>query len=514
MAAAEVEKENQGGAGRYRQGQQGSDHSIILQWAVRQSSGRRLTTIGRALRFPVTSADEQPRNQTADQALLARQAEDFLEQNRLEELKVLLRPLHPTDIADVIERLPDSLRPTLFDLLDDVDRAADVMLELDTDAIQTILHDLDRAEIAELVREMSSDDAADVVGRLDDRERSEVISDLPEEDRGEVAELLKYPESSAGGRMRMEFVALLDTDTVATATEKVRAAEREEEEPPVLYVVDPTGRLIGYFPLRDLLRNPPELPIREAMQPVSAFARVLDDQEQVAGLARKYDITTVPVVDDSDRLVGIVTADDILDVVVEEASEDIAKLGQTSDIEDVFAPVRRSIRGRVPWLFVSLLGGVLASIVVLLFQGTIKSAVIVAAFMPIVAGVGGAAGNQATNIIVRALALGEVTSRDIGRLLWKQVRVGLVAGIATGLVTSAVALLMHGSPLLGGVVFLAMVLNVTVGSTLGAMTPMLLARMRKDPALASSLLLTATTDTVGLLILLGLATLAFHFFNG
>ncbi len=425
-----------------------------------------------------------------------------------------LAPLHPADVADIIERLSAELKPKAFDLLqDNVDRAADVMLELDSESLKVVLADLDRAELTDLLKGMESDDATDVVAQLEDRERSEVIKELPEADRSEVAELLKYPENSAGGRMRMEFVALLQTDTVAQAIEKVRCAEPQEVEPPILYAVGEDGRLVGYVSLRDLLRHRPETLIREVMRPVRALARVLDDQEEVAGLARKYDYSTVPVVDESGRLAGIITSDDILDVVIEEASEDIAKLGQTMGLEEAFSSVRKSVKGRVPWLFVSLFGGLLASFVVLLFQNTLRALVVIATFMPIVAGMGGAAGNQVTNIIVRALALGEVTVRDIGRLVWKQVRVGLIGGAATGALAALVALVLHGSPLLGAVIFLALVLNVTVGSSLGAMTPMILARMGKDPALASSLLLTATTDMVGLFILLGLTTLALRFFT-
>ncbi|UCG42115.1 MAG: magnesium transporter [candidate division WOR-3 bacterium] len=449
-----------------------------------------------------------------DPVELARRISQLLGQYRPAELRELITPLHHTDIAEVIDRLPTQSKGPLFDLLreHDTDLAADVLLELDEESVRAILADLDREELTDLVKEMESDDAADVVARLEQEERTGVIRELPEEDRAEVSELLKYPDSSAGGRMRMEFVALDISDSVARAIERIRLATPQEVEPPVLYVVGPGRSLAGYVSLRDLLRNPLDAPVQGIMKPIRAFGRVLDDQEAIADLARKYDFSTVPVVDTAGRLAGIVTSDDILDVVVEEASEDIAKLGQTMDLEDVLAPVRSSVRGRVPWLLVSLLGGLLSSLVVLAFRSTLEAKIVVAAFMPIVAGMGGAAGNQATNIVVRALALGEVTARDTMRLLWKQVRVGLVAGAATGvlagLLAVAVAAVLGGSPLLGCLVFLAMLMNVTIGSTAGAMTPMILARMRRDPALASSLLLTATTDMVGLFILLGLVSLA------
>jgi magnesium transporter len=449
-----------------------------------------------------------------DPVELTRRVSELLGRGKPGELEQLLTPLHHTDIAEVIDRLPSESKAPLFDLLREhnTDLAADVLLELDEESVHAILAELDRSELTDLIREMESDDATDVVARLEKEDRTGVIRELPEEDRTEVSELLKYPESSAGGRMRMEFVALDVADTVTQAIDRVRHATPQEIEPPILYVVGPGRSLVGYVSLRDLLRNALDTPIRRIMKQVRAFGRVLDDQEAIADLARKYDFSTVPVVDAAGRLAGIITSDDILDVVVEEASEDIAKLGQTTDLEDVFAPVRSSIRGRVPWLFVSLLGGLLSSLVVLAFRSTLEAKVVVAAFMPIVAGMGGAAGNQATNIVVRALALGEVTERDTARLLWKQVRVGLFAGATTGvlagLLAVAVAAVLGGSPILGSLVFLAMLMNVTIGSTVGAMTPMILARMRKDPALASSLLLTATTDMLGLFILLGLVSLA------
>ena len=451
-----------------------------------------------------------------DNAEVARMVERLIEDGDAKSAAEAIAPLHPTDLADVIDRLPDEHRSAVFDLIGDVDRSADVMLELDPGSLRVILSDLQPREITDLVKEMDSDDAADVVAQVEEEERTEVIRDLPAEERDEVSRLLRYPDTSAGGIMRVEFVAVPLSDTVAQATERIRTAEPQDVEPSVLYSVDGEGKLAGYLALRDLLRNPAGRPVRDIIRPVQGCARVLDDQEEVAELARKYDYSTVAVVDEAERLVGIVTSDDILDVVVEEASEDIAKLGQVGDLQDALAPVRTSVRGRVPWLFVSLLGGMLSSAVVLLFRATLEAKVVVAAFMPIVAGMGGAAGNQATNIVVRALALGDLTRGDTGRLLWKQIRIGLVAGtttgVLTGLLAAGVAALLQGSPLLGGLVFLAMVLNVTVGSTVGAMTPMLLARMDKDPALASSLLLTATTDMVGLFILLGLTALTLRFF--
>jgi len=448
-----------------------------------------------------------------DPVAIARKLERLLGKGRVNAAKSLIGPFHPADVADVIERLPTELKPEVFGLLDNVDKAADVMLELDEESLSTILADLDRRELADLIKKMESDDAADVIAQLKVNQRSKVIEELPVENRTEVTELLKYPENSAGGRMRMEFVALPDTDTVVQAAERVRSARPQAAEPPVAYVVDREGKLDGYISLRDLLRNPADALVREVMRPVQAFARVLDDQEEVARIARRYDFSTVPVVDESGRLTGIITADDILDVVVEEASEDIAKLGQTMDMEEALGPVGKSVSGRVPWLFISLSGGILASFVVLIFQNTLRALVVVATFMPIVAGMGGAAGNQVTNIVVRALALGEVTPHDIGRLIWKQVRVGMIAGAATGTLAALVALVLHGSPLLGLVVLMAIALNVTVGSSLGALTPMIFAHFGKDPALASSLLLTATTDMIGLFILLGLTTLALHFFT-
>lgn len=438
--------------------------------------------------------------------------EKLLRAGQFEELKSLLPTLHRSEISIAIRRLEPELKAKLFSLLD-VDQAADALIDIDKHSLATILKELDKPKLSELVQEMEADEATDIVATMSQPERTSVLQTLPIEDSKQVAELLKYPIDTAGGRMSLDFLSLSDCDTVAGALKKVRASRAKMKPANQFFVTNEQLRLLGFVYLSDLVFTSPRMLLKRIIKPFPFHAHLLDDQEHVIRSARKYELTTVPIVDDSDTLKGVITSEDIIKVIEEETSEDIAKLSGSAEIESAFAPLSRSVKRRLPWLYINILGAFAASAVIASFEETIKSMIMVAAFMPVISEMGGAAGGQIIAIIVRALALGEVTFNDAKRLLIKEIKVGLCTGIACGVVASVAAIIFRGSALLGLTIFVALVLNMIVGAITGLMLPLIMSKLKKDPALASGLLLTAVTDAVGLLALLGFTALALKIFH-
>lgn len=438
--------------------------------------------------------------------------EQLLRTGQIDILKEILPVIPAKEISIAIRRLEPELKKKLFQLLD-VDQAADVMLEVDKISLSVILSQLDKPRLSELVQEMEADEATDIVGSISGPERTRVLQAMPEQESKEVAELLKYPETSAGGRMSLDFLGILDSDTIGSALKKIRVNRNIVKPSNLFFVIDEYSRLKGYVYLADLIFSSPRMLIKRITKPTQYQAHLLEDQEEAIRAARKYDLTTIPVVDDAGVLKGIIDSEDIIKVIEEEASEDIAKLGGTYEIEAAFAPLERSVKRRLPWLYINILGAFVASFVIASFENTLKSMIMVAAFMPVIAEMGGASGGQIIAIIVRALAIGEVTFNDTKRLLIKEIKVGLCTGAACGVVASAAAIIFRGSIALGLIVFGALVINMIVGAITGLMLPLIMSKLKKDPALASGLLLTAVTDAVGLLSLLGFTSLAIKLFR-
>lgn len=438
--------------------------------------------------------------------------EQLLRTGQTDELKKLLRQVHHNEIGIALRRLEPELKKKLFQLLD-VDQAADVLLDIDKTSLSIILGELDKPKLSKLVQEMDADEATDIVGTMPAQERTSVLQTLPEQESKELAELLKYPENTAGGRMSVDFLALLDYDTIGSALKKIRVNRTIVKPSNLFFVINETSKLVGYVYLTDLVFTSPRMLIKRITKPCPFYAHLLDDQEQTIRSARKYDLTIVPVVDDFGVLKGVITSEDIIKVIEEETSEDFAKLGGAQEIEAAFSPLKKSVKSRLPWLYIDLLGAFVAAVVVGSFEGTLKTMIAVAAFMPVISEMGGAAGSQVIAIIVRALALGEITFNDAKRLAFKEFRVGLLTGIACGIFAAIVALFFRGSPILGLIIFGAIIINMIVGVLTGLMLPLILSRLKKDPALASGLLLTAVTDALGMFALLGLTAIAIKIFG-
>ena len=421
----------------------------------------------------------------------------------------LLQKQHPADLAEVFSELPDRDRRSVFNtLLQQNSRLAmEALSELDPDVGASMLVDHPTDELARVFQELPSDDAAALIGNLPDDLSASVLELMRRKESGEVQHLLEYADQTAGRIMNPNVFALAEDLTAGEAIEALQRS-REVEMVFYLYVVDERRHLVGVVSLRRLLLVSPETPLKRIMTTDLMTARVDMDQEEAAQLVASYNLLAIPVVDEENKLVGVITVDDVIDVIKDEATEDLYRLAGVSGDEHVFSSVRESLRKRLPWLGINLVTAILAALVVRLFQATINNEVVaLAAFMTIVASMGGNAATQTLTVIVRGIALGELTWGNSRKALGKEALVGLGNGIVLGVVGAGVAWVVVGNPYFGGILALAMVINLLVAAVAATLIPIALRAMKVDPALASSVFITTLTDVFGFFAFLGLATL-------
>ncbi len=414
-----------------------------------------------------------------------------------------LRELHPADQAELLTWLEADQQAQLVERLHPPE-LAEVFEQLDQADMADVAQHLDVAELADVLDEMEPDAAADLLSELEPTEAAEVLEQMDE--AGPVTQLLAYPPETAGGIMNLPPPSLRRQMTVGEAFTFVKQNYSDASEIFYLYVLDRYGRLIGVVNLRSLILAELTQTVDEIMQREVITVRVDMDQEEVAQILSHYDLLGVPVVDNEEKLVGIITVDDVVDVIEAEATEDLYRLAQVSENSEIFSPIPESVRNRLPWLLINMGTAFLASSVVSAFESTIAQAALLAIFMPIVAGQGGNAGTQTMTIIVRSLALGEVDRSDTWSALAHELLIGLLHGLVLGVLVGTMAWLWKGNPMLGAVIGLAMVGNFLVAAVAGVSVPMILKWLRVDPALASGVFVTATTDSLGFLLFLGLAS--------
>jgi magnesium transporter len=409
----------------------------------------------------------------------------------------------PADLAEVLTALDEQERVSVIRALPpEVSSQALAEMPEEAHAGETLAA-LEPDLAAEIVDELNDDDAADILGELDRTTQEQILAAV--EDRSEVDQLLRYDEESAGGLMTTHMVVVPDSVTAGEALEEIRRQAEEVEDFYQVFVVDANRKLVGTLPFKDLVISRPERPVREFMEDADIYVTPDQDQEEVARVMARYNVPSVPVVDGQGRLLGRVTFDDVIDVVEAETTEDLLKFGGVSPDEELAADWKTSVRSRLPWLSVNLATAFLAGAVVFSFQHTIQRTIALAVWMPIIAGMGGNAGTQALAVTVRRLALGLIPVNVFTQVVGKEILVGVINGLVLGLVVGTIATIMGQGPTLGLVVFLAMVGNLVVAGFAGAFIPILLERLGADPAVASSVFVTAFTDVCGFLLLLGLA---------
>ncbi len=430
---------------------------------------------------------------------------DAADRGDAERLRELLGALHPADVADLMGFLSTDYREEVLAHLDP-EALAEILSELDTEIREEVLEAVAPATLAKALEELDSDDAADVVDDLEADKRAQVLAAMPDVDRAAIESSLGYKDETAGRLMQREVVAAPQFWTVGQAIDHFR---REGDDLPELffdvYVVDPAYKPVGAAPVSHLLRAARDTPLAQIMEPVTEIP-VGMDQEEVAYIFDKYHLISAPVVEPGGRLVGQITVDDIVGVIQEESEEDILALAGVSDAGRN-ADVLDMVRSRLPWLLINTVTAAVAASVIRAFEGEIAKLVTLAMLMPIVASLGGNAGTQTLAVAVRALASRELSAYNAMRTVGREIAVGVLNGLALALVTGMVIFLLFKDPRLSLTFGLALVINFFMAARAGALVPLALDRMGRDPAVSSSVFVTFATDFTGFFSFLGLAAL-------
>jgi magnesium transporter len=423
-------------------------------------------------------------------------------------LRAVVAELHEADLGDLIAALEPDDRVSLVELTGtDFDFSA--LNEVDDTVREEILEELEPETVAEGVRELESDDAVELLEGLDEEDQEEILEKLPPSERDVLERSLEYPENSAGRRMQTEFIAVPPDWTAGQVIDYMRDTPNLPERFYEIYAIDDFRHWQGAVSLDALLRSRRPVPLADLIDEDRRRVSVMDDQEEVARLFGKYNLVAAPVVDTENRLVGVITIDDVVDVIEEEADEDLKALGGVTSREELSDSVWTIARGRFNWLLVNLATAFLASSVLGLFEGQLEKMVALAVLAPIVASQGGNAATQTMTVAVRALATRELGSSNALRVVMREGLVGLVNGLAFAIITGIAAVAWFKIPALGVVIGLAIICNLVAGALGGILIPMVLERVRADPAVASGTFVTTITDVVGFFSFLGIATLWF-----
>ena len=419
----------------------------------------------------------------------------------------LLARMHPADLGPLIADLSADEIRTVIDLLFRQHRAAQTLMELPPELLQSVFDAVADSRLAEMLGRLEIDDRLELVEQIPEDRRDGVIEMLPAHVRDELRKAELYPASSAGRVMTTSFIALDEKMTAQEAIDSIRAADETDGTILYLYVIDDMNRLRGVVPIRRLVSAPPDSPCGELTIDVPASVQPEADQEEVARLVARYDLLAIPVTDVDGVMLGVITVDDVIDVITAEATEDMYHLAGLSEEDRVFTSAGLAIRKRLPWMVLNL-GAVFALAALIgIFRATIEEFVVLAFFLPVVAGMGGNGGIQTLTVITRGIALGEIEFSTGLRAMAKEFWVGTVIGMVTGLLSAGLAYLWHGSPLLGLILFTAMIVTLAVASLLGAAVPLALKALRQDPALGAGVIVTTLTDTVAFVVFLGTASL-------
>ncbi|UVE19156.1 magnesium transporter [Pseudomonas sp. LS44] len=432
--------------------------------------------------------------------------ENLVHRQNLAELQRKLDELHSADIAHILEALPLDDRLTVWQMVK-AERDGDILLEVSDSVRETLIADMDDHEILAATRDMDADELADLAPELPRDVVHELMETLDAQQRERVRSALSYEEDEVGALMDFEMVTIREDVSLEVVLRYLRRLKELPGHTDKLFVVDYDGILKGVLPIKRLLVNDPDKDVSEVMASDPVSFHPDEDGYDAAQAFERYDLISAPVVDKSGKLIGRLTIDEMVDLIREESESEVLNMAGLREEEDIFASVWKSVRNRWAWLAVNLITAFVASRVIGLFEGSIEKLVALAALMPIVAGIGGNSGNQTITMIVRAMALDQLGTGNTTRLLRKELGVSLINGLVWGGVIGAVAYWLYGSWSLGVVMTSAMTLNLLLAALMGVLIPMSLTRLGKDPAMGSSVMITAMTDSGGFFIFLGLATL-------
>ena len=435
-----------------------------------------------------------------EQVLLAVQSENFAQVNEL------FSPLVPEEIAEILEATPIKERQLIWDAIKD-QPLGEILTHTNDEVTANLLTSLAEHDIVHLADDLETDDIADIAQSLEAEEQQKLLESLPEEERSAVETALTYPEDTAGGLMSTDFISIRAYVTLEVVLRYLRQLGNLPSSTAEIYVTDRNGSYLGTLTLTDLITNDEESLVETFLQTHIPGIRALTSAKEVAHNFEKNDLISAAVVNENNILLGRITIDDVVDIIREEAEHvQMASAGLDED-EDIFAPATRAAKRRTFWLGINLLTAVFASVVIGLFDASIEKVVALAVLMPIIASMGGIAGTQTATIVIRALATGKLARSNSRSLLIKETTVGLFNGIIWAVLTGVAVFLWFEDLALSFIFSTAMLINLLVAAFAGAIIPLILQRMKIDPALASGLMLTTVTDSLGFFVFLGLATI-------
>ncbi len=421
-------------------------------------------------------------------------------------LRKIVNKTHAADLSIVFGALSLPQQRKLFDLISDLKKKADLFSELDEDMVVALIEEMELPAVVEILEHMPTDDLADLLGLLPEEKSDAILKKMKKEGSEEVEGLLRYGDDTAGGIMVTDFIALKHDVTAGEAIASLQKEHVDVEMPFYLYVVDEYGKLVGVSSLRQLVVVKPDTPLKAFMTTDVFSVRTSMDQEEVAKIVARYDILAVPVVNDMNKLVGIVTVDDVIDIMREEATEDILKMAGAGAEFVETKSVIKSTKIRLPWLFASCLGGIAAFMIIGYFETSLKKVTYLAAFIPVIMGMGGNIGTQSSTIVVRGLATGLLNMRDLGSVVAKELSIGLILGLVYGVIIGAAAHLRYSLVALGVSVGLAVISSMSVAALIGSLVPMLFARIQIDPAVATGPFVTTSIDIISVFLYFKIAT--------
>ena len=432
--------------------------------------------------------------------------EDLVHKQNLAELKKRLDGLHPADVAYILESLPLEDRLLVWHQVG-ANNDGEILLEVSDSVRESLIASMDNAELLAAAESLDTDEIADIAPDLPHDVIQELLTSLDAQKRARLQSTLSYPEDTVGALMDYDMVTIREDVTLEVCLRYLRRLHDLPDQLDKLFVVDQHEALIGVLPIKRLLTSDPEASVAAVMVEDMVIFRPEDEATDAAQAFERYDLVMAPVVDNQGRLIGRLTIDAVVDYIRESADADMLSMAGLKEEEDLFSSVWRAARNRWTWLAINMVTAFIASRVIGVFEGSIEKLAALAALMPIIAGIGGNSGNQTTTLIVRGLALGQITASNARRLIIKELGVAVFNGLVWGVAVGLFAWLLYDNIALGGVMALAMMLNLLVAALAGTYIPILMSRMKRDPAIGSSVLLTATTDSMGFFIFLGLATL-------
>lgn len=436
---------------------------------------------------------------------------DFLDRNEDVKLNEFIEELHSADVAEILLELDQEDQEKFFSILS-WEQASKVLEDVDSETFASLIDILKKEQKILILHQMAQDDMVDLLGELPENKRKEIISLLDLENAQEVRELLFYDEDTAGGIMTKDYVTVRKDISIYQAIEDLREDAGDAETIYYVYVVDNNEKLVGVLSLRELIVSKPNTIIEDIMHEKVISVDLDTDQEEVAKMVAKYDLLAIPVVNNNNKIMGIITVDDIIDVIEEEATEDIYKFAGTSEVEykdedKISARINTSVKSRLPWLIITMFGGLLSARVIGGFEATLNQNTALALFMPLLAGMGGNVGTQSSTLTVRGIAMGNIDGKEVIKTLFQEFAVGFLVGLVCSIIVAFISFFIQGEIVLSLIVGVSMWANMITAATIGTLVPLIFKKIGVDPAVASAPFITTTIDITGLSIYFTLTTL-------